>query len=71
MRESDRGAVGLFAGGLGTLSVLLLLVFLLWIVAVNAFVWFWPARILEMATTEGSLLIGQPFGEDPATAEHP
>ena len=53
MQESDRGAVGLFAGGLGTLSVLLLLVFLLWIVVVYAFAWFWPARIFEVKTADG------------------
>ena len=36
MHASDRGAVGLFASGLGTLAVLLLLALLLWIVALLA-----------------------------------
>jgi phosphate transport system permease protein len=71
MRESDRGAVGLFASGLGTLSVLVLLVLLLWIVAVNAFGWFWPGRIHELALTDGSTMVGQPSGREPAAKTRP
>jgi phosphate transport system permease protein len=71
MHASDRGAVGLFASGLGTLAVLLLLALLLWIVAVNAFVWFWPAEIYEVKLVDGSSLIGQPFGHDPGSVDRP
>ena len=64
MRESERGAVGLFASGLATLSVAVLLIMLLWIVATNAFVWFWPTQILEVELSDGSTMIGQPSGSE-------
>jgi phosphate transport system permease protein len=71
MRESDRGAVGLFASGLGTLAVLVLLVLLLWIVATNAFVWFWPSHIVEIEIVDGSKMIGQPSGRESASKDRP
>jgi phosphate transport system permease protein len=71
MHASDRGAVGLFASGLGTLAVLLLLALLLWIVAANALVWFWPAEVYQVELVDGSSLIGQPFGHDPGSVDRP
>jgi phosphate transport system permease protein len=71
MRDSDRGAVGVFASGLGTLSVLFLLTVLLAIVVGNAFVWFWPASIAEIEMTDGGTVVGQLFGREPTSAERP
>ena len=31
---------------------------LLWIVAVNAFGWFWPARVSELVLDDGSTVVG-------------
>ena len=39
--------------------VLLLLAMLLWIVAVNALLWFWPARVWEVTLTDGRGLVGE------------
>jgi len=52
------GLPGLWITALATLAVLLMLAALLWIVAVNAFGWFWPARVSEIALDDGTIRIG-------------
>ena len=53
------GLPGIWTTALATLAVLLMLTALLWIVAVNAFGWFWPARISEFVLDDGSVRIGE------------
>jgi phosphate transport system permease protein len=45
--------------GLATVVVLLLLAMLLWIVAVNALGWFWPARLWQVQLRDGSVVVGE------------
>jgi phosphate transport system permease protein len=45
--------------GLATVVVLLLLAMLLWIVAVNALGWFWPARLWQVQVSDGSVVVGE------------
>jgi phosphate transport system permease protein len=52
------GIAGVWTTALATLAVLAMLAALLWIVAVNAFGWFWPARVTELGMVDGSTLIG-------------
>jgi phosphate transport system permease protein len=49
--------------------VLVMLGLLLWIVAVNAFGWFWPAAVWQIETADGSVHIGAKVGREtiPAT----
>ncbi len=49
---------GVWAAALATGLVLIMLAVLLWIVAVNAFGWFWPARVHLLTTTDDQVLIG-------------
>jgi len=53
------GLPGIWATGLATVSVLLMLVLLLWIVGINAFGWFWPARVWELTLDDGTVAIGE------------
>jgi phosphate transport system permease protein len=52
------GLPGTWLTGLATLAVLVMLVVLLWIVAVNAFGWFWPASIWRFELADGSIRVG-------------
>ena len=52
------GIAGVWTTALATLAVLAMLAALLWIVAVNAFGWFWPARVTELELVDGSTLVG-------------
>lgn len=52
------GLAGVWTTALATLAVLAMLAALLWIVAVNAFGWFWPARVTELGLVDGSTLVG-------------
>ncbi len=52
------GIAGVWTTALATLAVLAMLAALLWIVAVNAFGWFWPARVTELELADGSTRIG-------------
>jgi len=64
------GLAGIWATALATLVVLAMLATLLAIVVVNAFAWFWPARIHEVRLTSGAVLVGERVGREeiPATA---
>ena len=46
--QPTSGLPGVWSTALATLAVLLMLGALLWVVSVNAFGWFWPARIAEI-----------------------
>jgi phosphate transport system permease protein len=59
------GLPGTWTTALATLAVLLMLGALLWIVAGNAFGWFWPARISEIALDDGSVRIGEIVAREP------
>jgi phosphate transport system permease protein len=65
------GLPGIWTTALATLAVLLMLVALLWIVSVNAFGWFWPARIAELTLADGIVRIGEIRAREaiPATDE--
>ncbi len=52
------GLAGVWTTALATLCVLVMLAALLWIVAVNAFGWFWPARVSELELADGASRIG-------------
>lgn len=52
------GLPGIWTTALATLMVLVMLGLLLWIVAVNAFGWFWPAPVDLVETVDGEMLIG-------------
>jgi phosphate transport system permease protein len=52
------GSAGVWTTALATLAVLVMLAALLWIVAVNAFGWFWPARVSELRLVDGSTRVG-------------
>ena len=70
MRDSERGFAGLMVTGLATLLVLVLLLMLLWVVAANAVVWFWPTAISEVRLADGAVFIGQLVGREPAEGTH-
>ena len=57
-RGLPSGIAGVWTTALATLAVLAMLAALLWIVAVNAFGWFWPARVTELNLADGSTRIG-------------
>ena len=59
------GLPGTWITALATLAVLLMLGALLWIVAVNAFGWFWPARISEIGLDDGTVRIGEIVAREP------
>jgi phosphate transport system permease protein len=67
MQDSERGLAGLLVTGLATLLVLVLLLMLLWVVAANAVVWFWPMEISEIRLADGQTVIGQLVGSETAT----
>ncbi len=58
------GLPGTWATALATLIVLMMLGVLLWIVAVNAFGWFWPARISQLALIDGDTVVGELVGRE-------
>jgi phosphate transport system permease protein len=58
------GLPGMWTTALATLAVLLMLSALLWIVVVNAFGWFWPARITELVLDDGTVRIGEITGRE-------
>jgi len=49
---------------LATLLILAMLTVLLWVVAVNAFGWFWPARIWQVTLDDGTVRVGQIVGRE-------
>jgi phosphate transport system permease protein len=53
------GLPGIWTTALATLAGLLMLATLLWIVGINAFGWFWPARISEIVLDDGTVRIGE------------
>jgi len=65
------GLAGIWATALATLLVLAMLATLLAIVVVNAFGWFWPARIAELERADGTVLVGEQVGREamPAAAD--
>ena len=63
-RGLPSGLPGIWTAALATLAVLLMLAALLWIVAVNAFGWFWPARISEIVLDDGTVRIGEITGRE-------
>ena len=65
------GLPGIWITALATLAVLLMLGALLWIVSINAFGWFWPARITELTLVDGTVRIGEMVGREaiPAVSE--
>lgn len=58
------GLPGVWGTALATLLILVMLGLLLWIVAVNAFGWFWPAAVWQVETTDGSIVIGTEVGRE-------
>jgi len=62
------GLPGIWITALATLAVLLMLGALLWIVAVNAFGWFWPARISEIVLDDGTVRVGEIVAREPIPA---
>jgi len=62
------GTPGIWTTALATLAILLMLGALLWIVAVNAFGWFWPARISEIVLDDGTVRIGEIVAREPIPA---
>ena len=58
------GLPGIWSTALATLMVLVMLGLLLWIVAVNAFGWFWPAAVWQIETTEGTIHVGAEVGRE-------
>ncbi len=58
------GLPGTWATALATIMVLVMLAMLLWIVAVNAFGWFWPARVSQLTLIDGEVVIGELVGRE-------
>ena len=58
------GLPGVWGTALATLLILVMLGVLLWIVAVNAFGWFWPAAVWQIETVDGSIVIGAEVGRE-------
>jgi phosphate transport system permease protein len=63
-RGLPSGLPGIWTTALATLAVFLMLAALLWIVGVNAFGWFWPARITEIVLDDGTVRIGEITGRE-------
>ena len=67
------GLPGVWGTALATLLVLVMLGLLLWIVAVNAFGWFWPAAVWQVETLDGREIVGAEVGRElvpgPASAD--
>lgn len=60
------GLPGIWTTALATAVVLGLLVVLLWIVAVNAFGWFWPSDLWRVELADGRVLVGEEAGREAA-----
>jgi len=58
------GLPGIWGTALATLLVLVMLGLLLWIVAVNAFGWFWPAAVWQVEENDGTIHIGTEVGRE-------
>ena len=58
------GLPGIWSTALATLLVLVMLALLLWVVAVNAFGWFWPAAVWQAETLDGREIIGAEVGRE-------
>jgi phosphate transport system permease protein len=58
------GLSGIWGTALATLLILLMLGFLLWIVAVNAFGWFWPVPVWQVEERDGTVHIGAEVGRE-------
>ncbi len=58
------GLPGIWSTALATLLILVMLTVLLWVVAVNAFGWFWPARIWQVTLDDGTVRVGQIVGRE-------
>ena len=58
------GLPGIWSTALATLMILLMLGLLLWIVAVNAFGWFWPAPVWQVEERDGTIHIGAEVGRE-------
>ncbi len=58
------GLPGIWGTALATLMILLMLGLLLWIVAVNAFGWFWPAPVWQVEQRDGTISIGAEVGRE-------
>jgi len=58
------GLPGIWSTALATLLVLVMLGLLLWIVAVNAFGWFWPAAVWQVEDHDGTVYIGAAVGRE-------
>jgi phosphate transport system permease protein len=58
------GLPGIWGTALATLLVLVMLGVLLWIVAVNAFGWFWPAAVWQVEENDGTIHIGAEVGRE-------
>ena len=67
-RGVDPGLSGVWVSALATVIVLAMLVLLLGIVTVNAFSWFWPARVLEVHLTDGRVVVGELVGREQVPA---
>ena len=58
------GLPGIWGTALATLLVLVMLALLLWVVAVNAFGWFWPAAVWQVETLDGGEIVGAEVGRE-------
>ena len=58
------GLLGIWGTALATLLILIMLGMLLWIVAVNAFGWFWPAPLWQVEQRDGTISIGAEVGRE-------
>jgi len=63
-RGLEPGLPGTWSTALATVFVLILLAGLVWIVTVNAFGWFWPARVTEVRLDDGGVLMGEKVGRE-------
>jgi phosphate transport system permease protein len=68
-KRLDPGLPGIWSTALTTALVLGMLLVLLWIVAVNAFGWFWPAPIRRVTLDDGSVLNGLLVGREAIKTE--
>ena len=67
----ESGLPGTWATALATVFVLVLLAGLVWIVAVNAFGWFWPAPVVELRLDDGRVLVGEKVAREQAHGSDP
>jgi len=58
------GLPGIWGTALATLLILVMLGLLLWIVAVNAFGWFWPAEVWQIEQLDGTIAVGAEVGRE-------